>query len=214
METIKKLKEIKKFLKEKNDYWWNEERKDLDLKYYVPTDIICEELEQYEIGIPKDIYDFLGGEKMYDGWYNGSVASYLEGHCLENFRGDNTYNHSGRPQNDFNWQTFKIEKDKYWVVLMFHIGGDIRGNYTDEILLEFEYDTQFLEVIQDLGQNYDLTFDLEVKGKTYAITPFVFDECLEVYDSETDDYIYHIFGTDDEEVIAQIEEQVEEMKNE
>ena len=30
MENIKKLKEIREFLKEKNDYWWNEERKDLD----------------------------------------------------------------------------------------------------------------------------------------------------------------------------------------
>ena len=36
MENIKKLKEIQKFLKEKNDYWWNKERPDLDLKYYVP----------------------------------------------------------------------------------------------------------------------------------------------------------------------------------
>ena len=33
MENIKKLKEIQKFLKEKNDYWWNKERPDLDLKY-------------------------------------------------------------------------------------------------------------------------------------------------------------------------------------
>lgn len=209
MENIKKLAEIRKFLKEKNDYWWNEERKDLELKYYVPTDVICEVLEEYEVGIPKKIYDFLGGDEKYNTWYDNNFASYLKGHCIEDFGGDNTYNHCGRPQNDFNWETFKINDDRYWVVLMFHIGGDIRANYTDEIVLEFEYDTQFLEVMQDIGCENGLTFDLEVKGKTYEITPFVFDECLEVYDRETDDYIYNIFGINDEEVIRQIEEQIE-----
>ena len=210
MESIKKLKEIREFLKEKNDYWWNEERKDLDLKYYVPTDVICEELEDYEIGIPKDIYDVLGGENMYSGWECCPIQNYLEGHCIEHFGGDNTYNHCGRPQNDFNWHTFKIAEDKYWVVLKFHIAGDIRANYTDEMIFEFEYETQFLEIMQDIGYEKGLTFDLEVNGKNYELTPLVFDECLEVYDRETDDYIYHIFGIDDEEVIEQIKEQIKE----
>lgn len=59
MENIKRLKEIKEFLKEKNDYWWNEERKDLDLKYYVPTDVICQVLEDYEVGISKEVNDII-----------------------------------------------------------------------------------------------------------------------------------------------------------
>ena len=56
MENIKKLKEIQEFLKKKNDYWWNKERPDLDLKYYVPTDVICEGLVEYERRLTQEEY--------------------------------------------------------------------------------------------------------------------------------------------------------------
>lgn len=210
-EYVKLLQEIKDFLHKKNDYWWNEERKDLDLKYYIPTDLICEKLLPYEVGIPKKIYDFLGGEKGYNTYFGDSFSNYMEGHCIETFRGDNTYNHCGRPQNDFQWQTFKLNDDRYWVVLSFHIGGDIRGNYTDEVVLEFEYDTEFLEVLDDITSEYGLYFDLKIGNKTYELAPKILDECLEVYDRITDDYIYHIFGINDEEVIEQIKEQRKEI---
>lgn len=104
-----------------------------------------------------------------------------------------------------------MAENEYLVVMSFHIGGDIRGNYTDEIVLQFEYEMQFLEILNDISYEYGLRFDLEVDGKNYEITPFVLDECVEVYDSERDDYIYHIFGIDDEEVTIQIREQVEEI---
>ena len=211
MENVKKLKEIREYLKARNDKWWNEERTDLNLKYYVPTDMICEYLLDFEVGIPKNIYDeVLGGDDSYKCW-NNSYSNYLEGHCIETFCGDNTYNFSGRPQNDISWQTFKMAENEYLVVMSFHIGGDIRGNYTDEIVLQFEYEVQFLEILNDISYEYGLRFDLEVDGKNYEITPFVLDECVEVYDSERDDYIYHIFGIDDEEVTIQIREQVEEI---
>lgn len=200
-EYVKFLAEIKEYLHEKNEYWWKHERTDLDLKYYIPTDIICEELAPYEIGIPKKIYDYLGGEKNYE-W--GNFANYMSGHCIESFGGDNTYNHCGRPQNDFQWQTFKLNDDRYWVVLSFHIGEDIRGNYSNEIVLEFEYDTQFLEVLNDISTNCNLTFDLEINNNLYAITPYILDEYLEVYNVTTDKNLYHIFGINDEEVIEQI----------
>ena len=193
MENVKKLKEIREYLKARNDKWWNEERTDLDLKYYVPTDIICECLADFEVGIPKDIYDkVLGGDDSYKYW-NNSYTNYLEGHCIETFGGDNTYNHNGRPQNDISWQTFKMADDKYIVVMSFHIAGDIRTNYTDEIVLEFEYDTQFLEVLDDISREYDLCFELEVDNKVYAITPLILDECVEVYDIEREKIIYIIF---------------------
>ena len=74
MENIKKLKEIREFLKEKNDYWWNEERKDLDLKYYVPTDIMCDCLADYERGLTEDEYkrdprhpDAVFGRRVFQG---------------------------------------------------------------------------------------------------------------------------------------------------
>lgn len=62
--------------------------------------------------------------------------------------------------------------------------------------------------MNEISYEYGLTFELEVDGKTYEITPFVFDECVEVYDREIDDYIYGIWGVDDEEVTEQIREKL------
>lgn len=199
MEKIKKLKEIREFLKEKNDYWWNVERKDLDIKYYVSTDLICEKLEEYEVGINKEIEKIMKENNIDEYDYYIKNAEYIGG--------DNTYNHCCRSQNDFKWHTFNF-KDKIIVLIAFHIAGDIRLNYTDYIVLEFNYDTEFLEVINGISYEYGLTFYLEVNEKKYEITPFVFDECLEVYDRTIDDYIYHIFAINDEEVKEQIIEQM------
>ena len=33
-----------------------EARKDLDMKYYVPASLVCEELSYYEYGVPSDVY--------------------------------------------------------------------------------------------------------------------------------------------------------------
>lgn len=106
------------------------------------------------------------------------------------------------------------EEDKYIVLLAFHIAGDIRANYTDYIVLEFDYEIGFEELMNEISYEYGLTFDLEIDGKIYEITPFVFDECLEVYDREKDNYIYGIFGTDDEEVTEQIREKLNEIEKE
>lgn len=212
MENIKKLKEIREFLKEKNDYWWNEERKDLDLKYYVPTDIMCDCLADYERGLTEDEYKRIYGEygRSKDTYFNTydeyDYFTNLEG--AEYLGGDNTYNHSGSVQNDFQWHTIKLDNDTYIVLLAFHIAGDIRGNYTDYIVLEFDYEIGFEELMNEISYEYGLTFDLKVDGKTYEITPFVFDECVEVYDREVDDYIYGIWGVDDEEVTEQIREKL------
>ena len=220
MENIKRLKEIKEFLKEKNDYWWNEERKDLDLKYYVPTDVICQVLEDYEVGISKEVNDII--EKKNKDRYIFCYDEYnyyedlVEQGKAKYLGGDNTYNHCGKVQNDFQWHTFKMldEEDKYIVLLAFHIAGDIRANYTDYIVLEFDYEIGFEELMNEISYEYGLTFDLEIDGKIYEITPFVFDECLEVYDREKDNYIYGIFGTDDEEVTEQIREKLNEIEKE
>lgn len=221
MENVKKLNEIREFLKKQNDHWWNEERKDLDLKYYVPTDIICQALEDYEVGISKEIADIIE-EKNKDHYFTfydeyNYYEDLVEQGKAKYLGGDNTYNHCGKVQNDFQWHTFKMldEEDKYIVLLAFHIGGDIRGNYTDYIVLEFDYEVGFEEyMMSEISYEYGLTFDLEVNGKVYEITPFVFDECLEVYDREKDDYIYGIFETDDEEVIEQIKEKLNEIEEE
>lgn len=215
MENIKKLEEIRKYLKEYNDNWWNNERKDLDLKYYIPTDIMCEVLSNYEIGISKEVNEIIKERNNcdYATFYDESnyFTDLVREEKAEYMGSDNTYNHSSNVQNDFQWHTFKIN-DKYIVLLAFHIAGDIRGNYTDFIVLEFEYDTEFLEVMNDIPYEYGLIFDLEVDNKIYEINPLPFDENLEVYDREVDENIYGIYCVNDEEVTEQIREKILERK--
>lgn len=216
---VKTLANIKEWLHEKNEQWWKEERTDLDLKYYVPTDILCEALADYEIGIPKHIQAYIDKQNYGKYWQDYNIGSYMEMLCRQGkakyIGADNSYNHSGKVQNDFDWQTFKMldKEDRYIVLLAFHIGGDIRGNYTDYVVLEFDYEVGFEELLLcNLSCEYGLTFDLKVDDKIYAITPFALDECLEVYDCKAEENIYGIWGSDDESVIEQIREKLEEEK--
>ncbi len=213
MENIKNLKEIKEMLHKRNEYWWKEERPDLDLKYYIPTDVICDSLAYYERGLTEEEYKAIYGEegRKKDTYFNTydelDYFQNLDG--AEYLGGDNTYNHSGNVQNDFQWHTIKLNDDTYIVLLAFHIWGDIRGNYTDYIVLEFDYELGFEEFMGgEISYENGLTFDLDVFGKTFEITPMAFDECVEVYDSETDDYIYGVWGNDDESVKSLIIEKV------
>lgn len=205
MENIKKLEEIRKFLHEKNEYWWKEERKDLDIKYYVPTDVLCEELTYYERGLTKEEYDIIYNqnhcEDEYDYFTNLEGAEYLGG--------DNTYNHAGNVQNDFQWHTIKLENGDYIVLLSFHIGGDIRGNYTNYIVLQFDYDTEFEELISgQISYENCLGFDLDVLGIKYLVTPLCFDECVEVFDYQKQYNIYGVWGNTDEDVKSMIIQKV------
>lgn len=213
MENIKKLKEIKEILHKRNEYWWKVERTDLDLKYYVPTDVICDSLADYERGLTEEEYNTIYGEEHKEDkyWFNSydefNYFEDLEG--AEYLGGDNTYNHTGNVQNDFQWHTFKLKDDVYIVLIAFHIGGDIRGNYTDYAVLEFDYEVGFEEfMISDISYENGLCFDLDVDGENYEITPLAFDECVEVYNGDTDDYVYGVWGNTDEDVKDMIRRKV------
>jgi len=56
---------------------------------------------------------------------------------LEQISSDNTYNFSYRGLVDLNWRVYYDEEfERYFYVIMPHLGGDIRGNYGDAIILE------------------------------------------------------------------------------
>lgn len=212
MGNIKKLEEIRKFLHEKNEYWWKEERPDLDLKYYVPTDILCKELAYYERGLTEEEYDIIYKQNhcednYFDTYDEVNYFTNLEG--AEYLGGDNTYNHYGNVQNDFQWHTIKLENGDYIVLLSFHIGGDIRANYTDYIVLQFDYEVQFEEIFGgQISYENCLGFDLDVLGIKYLVTPLCFDECVEVFDYQKQDNIYGVWGNTDEDVKSTIIQKV------
>ena len=208
MENIKRLKEIKEMLHKKNEYWWKEERPDLDLKYYVPTDVMCDSLESYERGLTQEEYNAIyneGRESERTFWSYNEYDYFCGLDGVEYLGGDNTYNHSGNVQNDFQWHTFRLADGTYIVLIAFHIGGDIRGNYTDYAVLEFDYECEFEDYMsREISYENGLIFDLDVFGKVFEIIPLALDECVEVYDREKDEYIYSVCGNTDEEVRGSI----------
>ena len=56
---------------------------------------------------------------------------------LEQISSDNTYNFSYNGLVDLNWRVYHDEEyDRFFYVITPHLGGDIRGNYGDAIILE------------------------------------------------------------------------------
>lgn len=56
---------------------------------------------------------------------------------LKEISADNTYNFSYKGLVDLNWKVYHDEEyDRYFYVVTPHLGGDIRGNYGDAIILE------------------------------------------------------------------------------
>ena len=90
----------------------------------------------------------------------------------ENFRDnaermDNTYNYNCNISNDMDWCEGVNDDGERIAMLKFHIAGDVRGNYTDDIvvdidgcgsLLEYLYDRLNLPECRSLG---DCTIDID-----------------------------------------------------
>jgi hypothetical protein len=108
------------------------------------------------------------GDEMVNPWYllneYGKLFDGLDGETLEQLadeldletKADNTYNFAtdfGSPKNenagfmfDFQFTTVETSK-KFLVAVMFHCGGDPRGNYTDKLVWKFESADDFYSVI-------------------------------------------------------------------
>ena len=191
-----KADRIKEEMQAINEHWFGVERTDIDLKYLIGTNEIIDFLKQYEIPSFDD-----------NGFSEENIFEYYNNH-YEEVCGDNTYNYGIRVQNDFSWTTFKVTDDEYHTLVMFHRGGDIRGNYTDYMVLKFDNVDGFSEALYvDMTDDDTIChwFDLEVQGEIFHLCP-QFDECLRVEYELDGEYIeiYSIWGSDDEDVSEQL----------
>lgn len=103
---------------------------------------------------------------------------------------NNSYNWNA--QIVFNYNEIEVI-DRYgmehkYVTVKFHRYGDVRGNYTDYMVLDMSLD-EFYEVLADASRVY---CEIEHKGKCYGISTDIFKEsCVfDIYsvDSDHDDY--------------------------
>lgn len=135
------------------DACYNHETGDFEFSFEVDGDVVAEDvkIENVEDCMKAffDIYDpERFAEKVDKDW-------------------DNTYNYACNISNDMAWCESVNEDGDRIAMLKFHIAGDVRGNYTDEIfvdidgyggLLEYLYDRLNLPECRSLG---DCTIDID-----------------------------------------------------
>ena len=169
-----------------------------ELDYVVDARVILENLVDYEVDIPQGI----------------STLEYMQkltGVSYEKFRGYNTYNWGGRIMHDLNYYMYEMEDGTTYVAISVHRGGDIRANYTEYVLLKFEYETEWYEVVEDITYNYCSKRKC-IHGKHYDYTPNVYNEYLNVYCEETGEQ-YDIYAYDNESIEEEIEKNFEGREN-
>jgi hypothetical protein len=176
-------------------------------KYYTyetkPIDEIINQVKQY--GTKSWIWD---GDKIRDDVYVCDIFPILEdlkefeielsdeefANIIENGKADNTYNWGANISNDLDFRY--IDGIDGGCVIMVHLAGDVRSNYSDYFAIED---------IQDL-------FDLESTYQTkdiddrYSADMEAFREGFDVYDQNTSEIIGECYDIEREDVLEWIKQ--------
>lgn len=140
---------------------------------------VFENLKEYEI----TEYEYYNPdtEEYEDIEFNNcdEFISYMDDtYGIEEVSSDNSYNWSSPISNNFYiHQYYNRELDYYYYIIAIHMYGDVRGNYTNEFVLKFDNDYEFLELLNECNKYYtlqdkdenELYFDLGIfdEGLTY-----------------------------------------------
>jgi len=118
-------------------------------------------------------------------------------------KGDNTYNWSAPVSNDLDFRFYNSDwDDSVYVAIKAHRYGDVRGNYTDEVMLHFDNIDCFYEAITETSK----TFEFEVDGHEYFGEVNILSETYEIFDNENGEYVCNAYG-DLEDVIEKVKEE-------
>ena len=117
---------------------------------------------------------------------------------------NNTYNWSAPIDHDFYYHIYKSKiNDTIYIRMAVHIYGDVRGNYTDEFLLQFDYIEEFYEVLTYSNKYYYIETENTVE---YDVSIDLFDEGVTVNDEWYD--------TSDISTIEELKEKLEAEESE
>lgn len=140
---------------------------------------LVEALKPYEINF-KALYKVDFDEVVYD-----DAHGYYESIDLD-ITSNNSYNWNA--QVVFNYNEIEVV-DRYgmehrYIAVRFHRYGDVRGNYTDYMVLDMSLE-YFYEVLADASRVY---CEIEYKGEYYEISTDIFEEsCVfDIYSADAD----------------------------
>lgn len=167
MSNYTAINELKAQMPEHDDVWWNTpEQHDESAKYLID---VFEYLEQCASD----------ASKVYDKVYDFDELSELAPD--DDWKGDNTYNWNACITHDLDIRYANLDDGTVLIALRVHRAGDVRCNYTDFVVMQFDS----LESWYECEFNLDNTFTLEVDGDIYYITPRL-SELYDVYAEDGD----------------------------
>ena len=146
---------------------------------------VLEALEPYEI--PESIEGLTESGYIYDD-------------C--DYKGDNSYNWLAPINHHFDFKVYDNDNtdcDVCYVEFKVHRFGDVRGNYTESVVLEFMNDYEFYETLSECNK-YNT---IEIDGINYSVDVNIFSDTFEVYD-DNGNYIATVCGYDADEITDEI----------
>lgn len=147
-----------------------------------------------------DVCDVLEGLKGYES-YMEITDELIDEYGLEHYKTDNTYNWNSCISNDLAFDVYTDYDGQVLVCMRVHKFGDIRGNYTDDIYLEFSDLYTFESVMLEVGTK---NVHVELNDKIYEVEVSIVNDVLTVYD-EDNEYVCDVYTTNMEDLIREIE---------
>ena len=146
---------------------------------------VLEALEPYEI--PETIEELTESGYIYDD-------------C--DYKGDNSYNWMAPINHDFDFKIYDNKNtacDVCYIEFKVHRFGDVRGNYTETVVLQFDNNYEFLETLSECNK-YNT---IEIDGINYSVDVNILSDTFEVFD-DNGSYIATVCGYDADEITEEI----------
>ena len=146
---------------------------------------VLEALEPYEI--PETIEELTESGYIYDD-------------C--DYKGDNSYNWLAPINHHFDFKVYDNDNtdcDACYIEFKVHRFGDVRGNYTESVMLEFMNNYEFYEALSECNK-YNT---IEIDGINYSVDVNILSDTFEVFD-DNGSYIATVCGYDADEITEEI----------
>jgi hypothetical protein len=128
-----------------------------------------------------------------------------EDSSLEVVSSDNTYNWNSSIDHDINYNYVKFY-DKDFIILKVHRYGDVRGNYTEEAVVQMSMD-EFFEILFNECTVYEL---ITIDGFDYQLTIYATSDQIDVYNPHNNESFEVYTVADEDYIIEAIKAEIKE----
>ena len=157
------------------------------------------EPDDYTINII-DVLEALESYEITESIEELTESGYIYDDC--DYKGDNSYNWMAPINHHFNFNIYDNENTACgvcYIEFKVHRFGDVRGNYTESVMLEFMNNYEFYEALSECNK-YNT---IEIDGINYSVDVNIFSDGFEVFD-DNGNYIATVYGYDTDEITEEI----------